>query len=79
MIINYLSKVLYIIEKCTKQLSFLSHDVILRINLNNQLKTYYLMVKHKEISAIANTIKQLHIQKDMHMIYKQDFYRRKQN
>ena len=45
--------------------------------MNNQLTTYYFMVKHKEISAIANTIKQLHIQKDMHMIYKQELYKNK--
>ena len=28
-----------------------------------------------EISAVANTIKQLHIQKNMHMTYKQYFYK----
>ena len=36
------------------------------------------MVKNKVISAVANTIKQLHIQKNMYMIYKQDFYKNKQ-
>ena len=32
----------------------------------------------KEISAVASTIKILHIQKDMHFIYKQYFYKDKQ-
>ena len=29
----------------------------------------------KTISAVANTIKELHIHKDMHIIYKQYFYK----
>ena len=44
----------------------------------NQLDTDYFMVKNKAISAIANTIKQLYIQKNMHIIYRQDFYKNKQ-
>ena len=36
------------------------------------------MVKSKAISTIVNTIKKLHIQRDMHIIYKQDFYMNKQ-
>ena len=67
---NNLSKLLYIIEQDTKQLSLLPNYVRLKINLNNQLDTDYVMVKNKRISAVANTMKQLHIQKDMNMIYK---------
>ena len=76
---NYLSKGFYIIEQGAKQLSFIPNDVGLIINLNNQLNADYVMVKNKAIYAVANTIKQLHIHKDMHMIYKQDFYRNKEN
>ena len=69
----------YSIEQGTKQLSLIPNDVRLRINLNNQLDTDYLMVKNKAISAVANTIKQLHTQKDMHMIHKKDLYKNKEN
>ena len=75
---NYLSKWFYIIENITRQLSLLPNDSILRINLNNQLGTDYVMTKNKAISDVANTTRQLHIQKDMHMIYKQDFYNNKE-
>ena len=44
LIINYLSKKIYIIEQGTKQLSLIPNDVILRINLNNQSDTDYVMV-----------------------------------
>ena len=43
----------------------------------DQLKTDYVMVKNEEISAVANTIKKLHIHKNMHMTYKQDLYNTK--
>ena len=56
----------------------LPNDVRLRININNQLDTYFVMSKNKSISAVANTLKQLHTQKYMHMIYKQDLYEEKQ-
>ena len=35
------------------------------------------MGKKQSISAVANTIKTLHIVKDMHIICKQDFYNNK--
>ena len=35
------------------------------------------MVKNEAIPAVANTLKQLHIQNDMHMIYNKDFYKNK--
>ena len=72
---NYLVKEFFIIEKGTNQLSLLPNDVRLRINLNNQLDTDFYMTKNKAIYAVAKTIKQLHFQKDMHMIYKQDLYK----
>ena len=46
--------------------------------MNDQLDTDYFMAKNKAIYAVENTIKQLHIQKDMHMDYKQDLYKEKQ-
>ena len=76
---NYLSKGLYIIEQGSKQLNLNPNDIILRINLVDQLKTDYVMVKNESLSAIKNTIKPLHIHKNMHMTYKQDFYKTKQN
>ena len=42
------------------------------------MDTDYAMVKNKAISAVANTIKQLHIQKNIHMTYKQDLYNTKE-
>ena len=75
---NYLAKLFYVIEQDTKQLSLSPNDVILRTNINNQLDTDYVMVKNKAISAVANTTKKLNIQKDMHMIYKQDFHMNKE-
>ena len=36
------------------------------------------MAKNKEISPVANTIKKLHIQKNIHLIYKQENYKYKQ-
>ena len=77
MINNYLSKVLSIIEHNTKQLILPPNDVKLRICLVDQLKIYDIMVKNEAISTVANTIKQLNIQKNMHMTYKQDLYKTK--
>ena len=75
---NYLPKGLSIIENNTKQLSLLPNDVKLKINLTDQLDKDYVMVKNKSISAVANTIKKLRIQKNMHMTYKKDFYKNKE-
>ena len=47
------------------------------MNLIDQLKTDYVMVKNEEIYAVAKTINQLNIYKNMHMTYKQDFYKTK--
>ena len=74
---DYLSKGFSIIEHNTKQLSLLTNAVKLRINMIDQLDTDYVMVKNKAISSVANTIKQLHIQKNMHMTYKKDLYKNK--
>ena len=67
---NYLSKGFLFIEHCSKQLSLITNDVSLRINLADQLKTDYVMIKNEAISAVANTIKQLYIHKNIHMTYK---------
>ena len=55
----------------------LPNGVKLRINVIDQLNTDFIM-KNKAIYSVANTIKKLHIQKNMHLIYKQDFYKDKQ-
>ena len=74
---NYLSKGFSIIEQNTKQLNLLPNNIKLRMNLINQMDTDYVVLKIKTVSAVANIIKQLHIQKNMHIIYKQDFYNNK--
>ena len=66
----YLEKVFYIIEKDSKQKCMLPNDLKLRINVIDQLK--------QSNFSVANTIKKLHIQKNMHLINKQDFYKDKQ-
>ena len=60
---NNLSKVFSIIENNTKNLSLLSNDVKLRVNIIDKLDTDYAMVKNKSMSSVENTIKKLHIQK----------------
>ena len=37
------------------------------------------MVTNKSVSAVANTIKTFYIHKNMHMTYKQDFYKNKES
>ena len=45
---NYLAKVLYMIEKCSKQLSLISNDVKLIIKISNQMDTYFSWQKKKQ-------------------------------
>ena len=71
---NYLAKGFFIIEMDSKQLSFLPNDLKLIINLINKMYTDFFMAKNKAIPSVANTIKKLHIQKNIHLIYKQDYY-----
>ena len=54
------------------------NDVKLIINVIDKLDTDFLMAKNNVISSVSNTIKKLLIQKNMHLIYKQDFYKDKQ-
>ena len=54
----------------------LTDDAKLIINVIDQLDTDSVM-KKKAIYPVANTIKKLHIQKNIHLIYKQDFYKYK--
>ena len=75
---NYLAKGLFVIEKDSKQKSMLPNDVKLIINVIDQLDTYFFMAKNKAISSVANTIKKLHIQTNMNLLYKQDLYKDKQ-
>ena len=76
---NYFSKGFFIIDRGSKQLNLIPNDVRLRINLVDQLKIYYVMVKNESLSVVADTIKQLHIHTNMNMTYKQDFYKTKQS
>ena len=75
MVNKYLAKLFYIIEKYLKQKNILPNDVKLRINVIDQLDTYFFMVKNKAVSSVANIIKNVHIQKNMYLIYKQDLYK----
>ena len=54
------------------------NDLKLRIHGIDKLDTDYVIKKNKAISSIENTIKYLHIQKNMHLIYRQDLYKDKQ-
>ena len=53
---NYLSKGFFIIEQGSKQLNLIPNYVISRINLVDQLKTDYVMVKNEALSSVANII-----------------------
>ena len=56
----------------------LPNDVKLRINVIDKLDKEFFMAKNKAIYSVANTTITLHIQKNMYLIYKQDFYIDKQ-
>ena len=66
----YLSKGFVIIEHTYKQLSIVPNDVKLRIHTIYK-KTDYVNAYYTEISSVENTINKLHIQSDLHLIYKQ--------
>ena len=53
-------------------------DVKLIIYLIDQLGTDFVMAKNTAISSVAKSLK-MHIQKNIHLIYKQEFYKDKQN
>ena len=55
----------------------LPNDVKLKMNMINKMDTYLVMENNRAIYVVANSIKKIHIQKDMHLIYKQDFYKNK--
>ena len=67
---NHLAKGLFIIENKYKQLSMLLNDVKLTIHAIEQLETYFVMKKNTAIYSVAKTIKKLHIQSDLHLMYK---------
>ena len=56
----------------------LTNDVKLRINVIDQLDAYFFTAKKQSNLPVAKTIKKLHIKKNMHLIYKEDFYKDKQ-
>ena len=53
---NYLSKVLFMIEKDSKKLSILPNGVKFRIFVIDRLETDFVMAKNKAISSVTNTI-----------------------
>ena len=74
---KYLTKRLYITEKDSKQLSMLPNDVELRIYVIDKLETYFIMTKkHSNFLCSKHHLK-IHIKKNMHLIYKQEFYKDK--
>ena len=72
---NYLAKGFCMIENYSKQNSMLPNDVKLIIHLIDKMDTDFVMTKNKAISSVAITIKKFHIQENMHLVYKQDFYK----
>ena len=68
---NYLEKGFFIIAKNSNQLSSLLNDVKLIIHEIDKLKTDILMAKNTETYSVENTINKLHIQSDLHCMYKQ--------
>ena len=56
----------------------LPNGVKLIINVIDQHDIDFSMAKNTAISSVANTIKKLHIQNNMHLTYKQDLYKDKQ-
>ena len=66
------------IEKDSKQLSMLPNDMKLMIHVIYQLETYFVIAKNTAISSVANTIKNLHFQSNLYLLYQQDFYKDKQ-
>ena len=55
----------------------LPKNVKLRINVNDQLNTDFGMKKNTAFTSVANIIKNLHIHKNMHLLYKQDLFKDK--
>ena len=56
----------------------LPNDLKLKIYVIDQLETYFVMAKNTEIYSVENTIKKLNIQKNMHFIYKKNYFKDKQ-
>ena len=56
----------------------LPNDLKLIIIVIDKLDKTFVMAKNKAIYSVANTINKLYIQKYMHLIYKQDLYKDKQ-
>ena len=71
---NYLEKGFFIIEEKYKQLSMLPNDLELTIHAIEQLETFFVMAKNKAIYSVENTIKKLHIQSDLYLIYKKIYH-----
>ena len=57
----------------------LPNDVKLRVHVIEQLETDFVMAKNTAIYSVPNTIEKLHIQSDLHLIYKQKFCHDKQD
>ena len=56
----------------------LPNDAKLRNHLIDKLESDFVLKKNTAISSVENTIKNLYIQKNMHLLYQQDLYKNKQ-
>ena len=68
----YLEKGFFIIEHKSKQLSSILNNLKLIIHEIDKKETDFVMARNTAISSVANTIKKLHIQSDLHLIYKKN-------
>ena len=75
----YLSKGSVIIEHNSKNLSGVTNEAKKGIHAMNKPKTDYIMAYHTEISSVANTLNNFHIQSNMHTGYKHSLYNDKQD
>ena len=57
----------------------LPNDVKLIIHVIEQLETDFVVAKKTSISTVANIINKFHVQSDLHLIYKKNFYHNKQD
>ena len=75
----YLEKGFFIIEHNSKELSSILNIFNLIIHAIDHKESDFVMARSTAISSVANTINKLHMQSDLHLIYKQKFYHDKQD
>ena len=74
---NYLAKGLKIIEKDSEQNILPPNDMKFIIDLIYQMDIDFLMAKKQSNLLCSKPHQKLHIKKNMHLIYKQDYYKEK--